>query len=130
MFGKLLKAIRQANPFGGGGKKQFSSSQMSFDLYYQLSYMATIAASGVPRDQIFRRAAELECSAGVYFKRVELAKERLKYDYARACRAIGQERAASFLDRRAALYHDLKELSEDYPFIVGSAGDLSSADKN
>ncbi len=85
----VLDSIKRINPFGGG-KQKFSSSQMSFDMYYQLSYMATIAAAGVPRDQIFQHAAELECSSAIYFKRVELARERLKYDYARACRAIGE----------------------------------------
>jgi flagellar protein FlaJ len=87
---KLLDAIKHANPFAGDGKKKSGHSQMSFDMYYQLAYMATIAAAGVPRDQIFQRAAELECSSAIYFKRVELARERLKYDYARACRAIGE----------------------------------------
>ena len=63
---------------------------MSFDLFYQLSYMSTIAAAGVPRDLIFDRSAKLECSTAEYFKRVELARQRLKYDYARACRAVGE----------------------------------------
>ena len=77
--------------FGGEGKKQKSSkSMLSFDLFYQLSYMSTIAASGVPRDQIFEHAAEIKCSSAEYFKRVDLARKRLKYDYARACRAVGE----------------------------------------
>lgn len=77
--------------FGKEGKKRKSGkSLLSFDLFYQLSYMSTIAASGVPRDQIFERAAELKCSSAEYFKRVELARKRLKYDYARACRAVGE----------------------------------------
>ncbi len=87
---KVLDAIKHANPFTGSGKKKLSSTNMSFDMYYQLSYMATIAAAGVPRDLIFQHAAELECSSAIYFKRVELARERLKYDYAHACRAIGE----------------------------------------
>lgn len=77
--------------FGSEGKKKSSSKNMlSFDLLYQLSYMSTIAASGVPRDQIFERSAELKCSSAEYFKRIELARKRLKYDYARACRAVGE----------------------------------------
>ncbi len=63
---------------------------MSFDLFYHLSYMSTIAAAGVPREQIFSRSATLECASAEYFKRVELARTRLKYDYARACRAVGE----------------------------------------
>ena len=70
--------------------KNHTSRLMSFDLFYQLSYMSTIASSGVPRDQIFERSAELQCSSAEYFKRVELAHKRLKYDYAHACRAVGE----------------------------------------
>jgi archaeal flagellar protein FlaJ len=85
MFDKLKKMI----PFLGG-KKGHNKGPMSFDMFYQLSYMSTIAAAGVPRDQIFQRAAELKCSSAEYFKRIKLARERLKYDYARACRVVGE----------------------------------------
>ncbi len=88
---KLLQAIKTLPFFGGNGrKKSGGKSQMSFDLFYQLSYMSTIAASGVPREQIFSRSATLECASAEYFNRVELARTRLKYDYARACRAVGE----------------------------------------
>jgi archaeal flagellar protein FlaJ len=70
--------------------KNKRSRMLSFDLFYQLSYMATIAAAGVPRDQIFGRSANLDCSSAEHFKHVELARKRLKYDYARACRAVGE----------------------------------------
>ncbi len=75
---------------GKGNGKSKGKSKLSFDMLYQLSYMSTIAASGVPRDQIFERAAKLKCSSAEYFNRVELARQRLKYDYARACRAVGE----------------------------------------
>ena len=71
-------------------KKKHGNGMLSFDLFYQLSYMSTIAASGVPRDQIFERSAELQCSSADYFRRIELTRRRLKYDYARACRAVGE----------------------------------------
>lgn len=80
------KVLRQS----GRSKKKSSNSLLSFDLMYQLSYMSTIAAAGVPRDQIFERSAGLQCSSAEYFKRVELARKRLKHDYARACRAVGE----------------------------------------
>jgi len=80
------KVLRQ----GGPVKRKSGSSLMSFDMFYQLSYMSTIAAAGVPRDQIFERAAELQCSSAEYIKRVELTRKRLKHDYARACRAVGE----------------------------------------
>ncbi|MCJ7604633.1 MAG: hypothetical protein MUO19_01185, partial [Dehalococcoidales bacterium] len=87
---KILDAFKRLVLRKGGKKKMGGNSQLSFDLLFQLSYMSTIAASGVPRDQIFARSAQLDCSSAVYFKRVELARQRLKFDYARACRAIGE----------------------------------------
>ncbi|MFH1651017.1 MAG: hypothetical protein ABID87_02775 [Chloroflexota bacterium] len=72
------------------GKKKRSKAALSFDLLYQLSYMAVIAAGGVPRSRIFERAAELDCSSAEYFRTIELACKRLKYDYAQACRIIGE----------------------------------------
>ncbi len=75
---------------GQGKSKNGTNRMMSFDLFYQLSYMSTIAAAGVPRDQIFSRAAKLPCASAEYFNRIELARTRLKYDYARACRAVGE----------------------------------------
>ena len=79
-------------PFFGkdAKKKKGGKGLLSFDLFYQLSYMSTIAASGVPRDQIIERSAELKCTSAEYFKRIELARKRLKYDYARACRVVGE----------------------------------------
>jgi len=88
----MFEKLKIMFPFLGKNKKKHngSNSLLSFDLFYQLSYMSTIATSGVPRDKIFERAAELKCTSAEYFKRVELARKRLKYDYARACRAVGE----------------------------------------
>jgi flagellar protein FlaJ len=86
MLEKLKRLIFRQNAKGKGRGK----STLSFDLYYQLSYMSTIAAAGVPREQIFEHSAELQCSSAEYFKRIELTRKRLKYDYARACRAVGE----------------------------------------
>jgi len=63
---------------------------LSFDLLYQLSYMSVIAAAGVPRDKIFEHSARLPCASAEHFRRVELACRRLKYDYAKACRVVGE----------------------------------------
>jgi flagellar protein FlaJ len=88
---KIVEMIKQLPFFAKNEKgKKRGKSALSFDLYYQLSYMSTIAASGVPRDKIFEHSAELQCSSAEYFKRVELARKRLQYDYARACRAVGE----------------------------------------
>jgi flagellar protein FlaJ len=85
---EMIKVLPFFNKNAKGNK--WGTSTMSFDLFYQLSYMSTIAASGVPRDQIFERSAELQCASAEYFKKIDLARKRLKYDYARACRAIGE----------------------------------------
>lgn len=86
----MLEKLKTLIPLLGGKGKGRNKGPMSFDMFYQLSYMSTIAAAGVPREQIFEHAAELQCSSAEYFKRVELARQRLKYDYARACRAVGE----------------------------------------
>ncbi|OGO07233.1 MAG: hypothetical protein A2Y92_02475 [Chloroflexi bacterium RBG_13_57_8] len=86
----MLEKLRQKIFKQGGSGKNWSKGMLDFDMFYQLSYMSTIAAAGVPRDQVFGRSAELQCSSAEYFKKVELARKRLKYDYARACRAVGE----------------------------------------
>jgi len=86
LLNKLKRIILRQDEKGQSRSKRL----LSFDMFYQLSYMSTIAAAGVPRDQIFERSAELQCSSAEYFKRIELARKRLKYDYARACRAVGE----------------------------------------
>ena len=86
MLGKLKQKLFKQD----GQDKSGSKGALSFDMLYQLSYMAVIASAGVPRDQIFERSAGLSCSSAEYFKRVELTRKRLKYDYARACRAVGE----------------------------------------
>ncbi|MFH1003282.1 MAG: hypothetical protein V1780_03980 [Chloroflexota bacterium] len=73
-------------PANGQGDK----SIMSFDMLYQLSYMSVIAAAGVPRNLIFGHAGQLPCAPAEYFRRVELARQRLRYDYAKACRVVGE----------------------------------------
>ena len=82
---KLTKEGKQSSGKPGGGK-----SYMGFDLLYQLSYMSVIAAGGVPRSQIFEHAARLPCAAAEYFRKIELVSKRLKYDYAQACRLVGE----------------------------------------
>ncbi|MDD5127426.1 MAG: hypothetical protein PHR43_04965 [Dehalococcoidales bacterium] len=81
---------KKLNSFIEPLRKNQRKNMMSFDLLYQLSYMSVIAAGGVPRAQIFERAAKLPCTAADYFNRIELASKRLKYDYAQACRLVGE----------------------------------------
>ncbi len=86
----MLEKLTQKLFKKSGKNKTWSKGMLNFDMFYQLSYMSTIAAAGVPRDQVFERSAELQSSAAEYFKKIELARKRLKYDYARACRAVGE----------------------------------------
>ena len=83
--GKLIKSFNSERKKGEGSK-----SNHSFDLLYQLSYMSVVATAGVPRNQIFERSAKLPCSCAEYFRKVELTSKRLKYDYATACRVVGE----------------------------------------
>ncbi len=65
-------------------------SAFSYDMLYQLSCMSVIAAAGVPRKLIFEYSSKLPCSAAEYFRKIDLTCERLKYDYAKGCRLIGE----------------------------------------
>jgi archaeal flagellar protein FlaJ len=65
-------------------------SAFSYDMLYQLSCMSVVAAAGVPRKLIFEYASNLPCSAAEYFRRIDLTCERLKYDYAKGCRLVGE----------------------------------------
>ncbi len=67
-----------------------SKSLLGFDLLYQLSYMSVIATAGVPRKQIFEHAAEVPCGFAGYFRKIESMYRRLRYDYAKACRIVGE----------------------------------------
>lgn len=72
------------------GKHKDNKNLLRFDLLYQLSFMSVVAASGVPRNKVFEKAAELPCAGADYFKKIDLVQKRLQYDYARACRMVGE----------------------------------------
>ncbi|MBM3155743.1 MAG: archaellar assembly protein FlaJ [Chloroflexi bacterium] len=63
---------------------------LGYDLFYQLSYMSSIAAAGLPRSQIFEFAAQLPCSSSRYFAEINLLCKQMRYDYAVACRIVGE----------------------------------------
>lgn len=87
-----------------------------FDLFYQLSYMSTIAAADIPRGQIFEYAAQLPGESSMYFKDVELIARKLGYDYAQACQmeadAIEDTMASNLLRRIAGSLSAGEDLSE------------------
>ncbi|MDP2931355.1 MAG: hypothetical protein Q8O05_02510 [Chloroflexota bacterium] len=86
-LGELALKLRKREK---ADKALSSSGALSFDLLYQLSFMSVIAAAGVPRSQIFSASAQTPCATAEYFRKIELACRRLRYDYAKACRIVGE----------------------------------------
>ncbi len=85
-------------------KKGFSNSPtINFDLLYELSYMSSIATTGLSRREIFELASQLPCSASQYIQEVSLLSSKFRYDYATSCRMVGErakdETVKSFLLR-------------------------------
>jgi len=73
----------------GSSSKPPSSEFLAMDLYSQVAYMAGIAAAGLPRNKIFEYSARLPYCTSVYFRRVQFMARKLNYNYAEACRVVG-----------------------------------------
>ena len=71
-------------------RESIDSDYINYDLFYQLSYMSSIAAAGITRSQIFEFASQLSCSTSRYFAEVHLLARKMRYDYAVACRMVGE----------------------------------------
>jgi flagellar protein FlaJ len=71
-------------------KSSGSSDYLSYDLFYQLAYMSSIAAAGIPRSQIFEFASQLPCSSSRYFAEIQNLAKKMRYDYSVACRIVGE----------------------------------------
>jgi len=71
-------------------RDSFDKDYINFDLFYQLAYMSSIAAAGIPRSQIFAFASQLPCSTAHYFKEIHVLAKQMRYDYAVACRMVGE----------------------------------------
>ncbi len=71
-------------------KDSFDKDYISFDLFFQLAYMSSIAAAGISRSQIFAFASELPCTSSRYFKEIHILAKQMRYDYAIACRMVGE----------------------------------------
>jgi flagellar protein FlaJ len=67
-----------------------SSEYLAMDLYSQVAYMAGIAAAGLPRNKIFEYASKLPYCTSIYFRRVQFMARKLNYNYAEACRLVGE----------------------------------------
>ncbi len=70
--------------------KAFSEDISSFNLFYQLTYMAATAAAGISRNRVFRLARELANPAAQYFQQINELVESLRLNYPDACRMVGQ----------------------------------------
>ena len=82
-----------------------AARNLQFDLYAQLSYMSSIATSGVSRAELFEYASNLPYSSSHYFKTVHMMAQKLNVDYAEGCRMVSEqtdiEEVKSFLLRLA-----------------------------
>ena len=73
----------------GSSSEKVSSEFVAMDLYSQVAYMAGIAAAGLPRNKIFEYSARLPYCTSVHFRRVQFMARKLNYNYAEACRVVG-----------------------------------------
>lgn len=71
-------------------KSKVSSEYLAMDLYSQVAYMAGVAAAGLPRNKIFEHASRLPYCTSGYFRRVQFMARKLNYNYAEACRVVGE----------------------------------------
>lgn len=71
-------------------KERIDPDKMGVDLFAQLTYMSAISDAGVGRSQLFEYASSLPYSCNRYFEQVHFLAKELHYDYARACRTVGQ----------------------------------------
>ena len=95
---------------------------LGFDLLFSLAHMSALAAAGVPRDKLVRLTAALPISTASYFAEVERIASGMSYQYAEACRLVGEqvhhEEAKGLLLRLAGAM-DTGESESD--FLAGEA---------
>jgi archaellum biogenesis protein FlaJ (TadC family) len=73
-----------------GKKRAVDRKQLAFDLFTQISYMASLSTAKASRDVMFTKAAALNLSSSAYFVEINTLVKRLKYDYSEACRAVAE----------------------------------------
>lgn len=71
--------------------KSYFEEISSFDLFYQLTYMAATSAAGLSRSRTFQLARDLACPPAHYFKSIHEVAENLRYNYPDAVRLIGEQ---------------------------------------
>ena len=86
----LLRRSRPRSRDASEETVKTNERELKFDLFTQISYMASLATAKVSRDVLFTRAASLNLSSTPYFKEINTLVNRLSYDYAEACRAVSE----------------------------------------
>ncbi|MBM3956535.1 MAG: archaellar assembly protein FlaJ [Gemmatimonadetes bacterium] len=86
----FLSRARQRAFDGAEETVRTNERELKYDLFTQISYMASLATAKVSRDILFTRAASLNLSSTPYFKEINTLVNRLSYDYAEACRAVSE----------------------------------------
>ena len=72
-------------------KEAFDNQLSDLDFYSQLTYMASIATSGISRSGLFYYSAKLPYIATRYFRRVDFVAKMFNHDYSQACRIVGEK---------------------------------------
>ena len=72
-------------------EESFDNELLEGDFFCQLSYMASIATSGISRSGLFYRAAKLPYTATRSFRRVDFVAKMFNHDYSRACQIVGEK---------------------------------------
>jgi flagellar protein FlaJ len=116
---------------GSSKRQRVDGEYLSYDLFYQLAYMSSIAAAGISRSKIFEFASQLNCSSSQYFAEIHLLAKQMRYDYAVACRIVGErteeDRAKSLLLRLAS---SLNSGEAEADFLAQEAQVQAEAFKN
>jgi len=103
--------------------RAFSEGPSSFDLFYQLTYMAATAAAGISRNRLFQLARELPNPAAQYFQQINELAENLRYNYPDACHQVGEgadsENVKNFLLRFSDSLRSGEPLA---PYLAREAG--------
>ncbi len=98
-----------------------------FHLFYQLTYMSAMAASGISRSKTFEIAALSTSPAAVYFDAINTLVNEFRYDYPDACRMIGlkakSENMQTFLLRFSDALRSGEQLSDFLPREAGVQGE-------
>lgn len=67
------------------------TGMLGFDLLFSLAHLSALAAAGVPRAKLMQMTGALPVSTAPYFQEVERIASGMSYQYAEACRIVGEQ---------------------------------------